>query len=368
MNLIKYISNIFKIIDIQNETNQITFYSESRNDWPHFEAFIHEILEKTDITICYISSDLQDPGLRLKEKNFFTFITDSHYFRNWILKNIKSKVCFMTLPDLNNFYLKRSIHDVHYVYIHHSLASMHSIYREKAFNDFDTIFCCGIHHINETKKIAEFYKIKEKNTVKSNYGKLQFLINQNNKYKEKYKNNNKFNVLIAPSWGNNCIIESGKIYEIINKFLLANCQVTLRPHPQTIKNSIEKINKVKKRFSLNKDFFFNDDLLDTSSLFKSDFMISDWSGVAFEYAFSLIKPVIFIDTPMKINNKDFYKMKLSSFEYNMRNIVGEMYNKDKNYTPHNIKKILNKDINKYIFLKDEIKDSGLDFLKKFYTF
>ena len=35
------------------------------------------------------------------------------------------------------------------------------------------------------------------------------------------------------------------------------------------------------------------------SLYQSDLMISDWSGVAFEYAFAFNKPVIFCDVPKK---------------------------------------------------------------------
>ena len=42
---------------------------------------------------------------------------------------------------------------------------------------------------------------------------------------------------------------------------------------------------------------------------KADLMISDWSGVAFEFAFGLEKPVIFIDLPKKINNSDFNYIK-----------------------------------------------------------
>ena len=34
-------------------------------------------------------------------------------------------------------------------------------------------------------------------------------------------------------------------------------------------------------------------------------MISDWSGVAIEYAFSLEKPVLYIDVPQKIFNPNF---------------------------------------------------------------
>ena len=43
-------------------------------------------------------------------------------------------------------------------------------------------------------------------------------------------------------------------------------------------------------------------------------MISDWSGVAIEYAFAFEKPVLFIDTPQKINNPDCYQIDIVPLE------------------------------------------------------
>ena len=153
MKFIKYITNVVKIYEQLEEKKQITFYSESRNDWPHLEKFVYEVLNNSDFHVCYISSDYEDPGLQVTGNKFQSFLIDNGYLRNWLFKNLKTKICFMTLPDLDNFQLKRSKHDVHYVYVHHSLVSMHTVYRQRAFNSFDTIFCPAHHHTEEIKKI-----------------------------------------------------------------------------------------------------------------------------------------------------------------------------------------------------------------------
>ena len=51
-------------------------------------------------------------------------------------------------------------------------------------------------------------------------------------------------------------------------------------------------------------------------------MITDWSGVALDYAFGLNRSVLFIDLPRKINNPSHEKIGLDPFELWIREIVG----------------------------------------------
>ena len=60
-------------------------------------------------------------------------------------------VVVMTMPDLNQFQIKRSRFSVHYVHVQHSLVSLHMIYRKGAFDHFDTVFC-SYHHIAEIRR------------------------------------------------------------------------------------------------------------------------------------------------------------------------------------------------------------------------
>ena len=360
MKFIKYITNVIKIYEQLDEKKQITFYSESKNDWPHLEKLLYEILNNSDVYVCYISSDHEDPGLRVTSNKFQSFLIDNGYLRNWLFKNLKTKICFMTLPDLDNFQLKKSKYDVHYVYVHHSLVSMHTVYRKKAFNSYDTIFCPARHHIEEINQITKLYNIKEKQIIKFSYTKIDNLIEKRITQKTNYD----VRVLVAPSWGKNCIIENGEAMNIIKKFLKLGFEVVLRPHPQTIKYAKDKLDSIQNNFSEYDKFSINDDLLDETSFYNSDFMISDWSGVAFEYAFGLLKPVIFVGTEMKINNEDYKKTNLPVFEDYMREIVGEIYDENKIYNVNNIKKINEKDVFKYIFSNKSTKGNAINFIEK----
>jgi YidC/Oxa1 family membrane protein insertase len=64
-------------------------------------------------------------------------------------------------------------------------------------------------------------------------------------------------------------------------------------------------------------------------------MISDWSGISLEYAFTFERPPIFIDVPKKILNNNSDKIFLEPIENSIRHEVGHVI------LPTNIKEIPN---------------------------
>jgi YidC/Oxa1 family membrane protein insertase len=64
---------------------------------------------------------------------------------------------------------------------------------------------------------------------------------------------------------------------------------------------------------------------------KANFLITDWSGIAFEYAYTFLRPVIFIEGPKKILNKNYSKFKNLPIEITDREELGEIWNPKENY-------------------------------------
>ena len=366
MSFLSNIKNINSLLSNKEDFKDITFYAESKNDWAHFKSLILEILNNSNYKISYITSDKNDLAHKIINKKFKVYLIDNIYLLSWIFKNIKTKLFFMTLPDLEKFYFKRSKFKVNYVYIQHSLVSLHMIYRKGAFDSFDTIFCSGEHHIKEIQAMENKYNLKKKKLIKYGYGKIDDLILENkfNNFSEIKKQKN-IHFLIAPSWGKNCIIENGTIFNIIDNIILQGHRVTLRPHPETIKKSIPIIDKILTRYSNNKLFSFDKNLDNNNIYFQSDIMISDWSGAAYEYAFALNKPVLFVDSPRKINNPDYEELKLTPFEVYMREIIGSFYKKKSNYLLGEFKKIDANVVNKNLFYIENSAKIGLKYINDF---
>ncbi|MBL4620944.1 MAG: CDP-glycerol glycerophosphotransferase family protein [Immundisolibacteraceae bacterium] len=232
----------------------------------------------------------------------------------------------MTMPDLHQFQVKRSRHKVHYIYVQHALMSLHMAYRHGAFDHYDTIFCAGPHHVAEIRALENKYGLAAKNLVEHGYSRLDTLIAsaKTAHQADTSTNGNSNHVLLAPTWGEQALIESGLALTIIDQCLERGYRITLRPHPQTIKLNPKSIHPILKKHHENPNFVCEDSLISQTSLHQSQIMISDWSGAALEYALGLNKPVLFVDTPKKVNNRHYLDIKLEPFESAIRNQIGQV--------------------------------------------
>ena len=244
---------------------------------------------------------------------------------------LKAKVVIMTMPDLENYWIKRSImFPVHYIYVFHSINSPLMGYNsgkisKGAFDHFDSIFCVGPHQIQEFHAIEKLYNLKQKNLVECGHSLFDKLIKlRSSSTRQNFMSkNNKKKILIAPSWGKQNLLESTGI-ELIKILLDAGYHVTVRPHPMTVKKSSKLIKQIKEKFEKNPDFLLDTNASSFEQLFSSYALITDWSGIGHEYAFVCERPVIYVDVPKKAYNKEYEKIGLEPFEISIRDKIGEI--------------------------------------------
>ena len=109
------------------------------------------------------------------------------------------------------------------------------------------------------------------------------------------------------------------------KILLdANYHVSVRPHPMTIRKQPKIIKKIESEFKDNTNFEMETDVSSFESLYSAYGLISDWSGIAMEYAFVCELPVIYIDGLQKINNTSYDKIPCKPLEVSIRNLIGKV--------------------------------------------
>ena len=324
--MIKFLKALMQAIEfmlLPASKKKIVFYSEGKNYWPIFEGIVTELNDYYEGNVFYITSDCNDPGCKYINNNFITFIIDEGYIRNWLFSNIEASIVLMTMPDLNQYQVKRSINAVHYIYVQHALMSLHMAYRFGAFDWYDTIFCAGPHHVQEIRLIENKYNLRQKRVVEIGYERIDSLINLKSYIKfEQVNNKVSKHILIAPSWGVNCLIETSKATGLIEILLNLEYKVTFRPHPETIKSSPDLIEIIKKSYSQNNLFYFEDNISTLDSFINSDIMITKWSGSALEYALGLGKPILYLDLPKKIKNDKYKEIDIEPLEISIRNKIG----------------------------------------------
>ncbi|MED5585303.1 MAG: CDP-glycerol glycerophosphotransferase family protein, partial [Verrucomicrobiota bacterium] len=160
------------------------------------------------------------------------------------------------------------------------------IYPDGAFAGYDTILACGSHHVQEIQAMNQLTGANKRRAIPVGYGKIDMQLRW--KTEQQWENPHcriaKNTVLIAPSWGQKNIIESMGL-ELVGKLRKAGIGVTLRPHPGILRNNLQAVAEIRERFDSDDGFTYENPSDKSASFFYSDLMISDYSGVAFEYAF-----------------------------------------------------------------------------------
>ena len=205
-------NDIEKFNGLDLDERSIVFYSESSVVlYPYVEEIIRELQNKSQ-KICYLTSRKDDPIYKNQNENIRVFyIGDSELEKMNFFLRLKARVLIMTMPDLGSYHIKRSKEfPVHYIYTFHSMNSTHMEFQKSAFDQFDSVFCAGPYQVKELRATEQLYDLKQKNLVECGYGLLDKLIKLRSSFTQKnfLSKNNKKNILIAPSWGKQNLLES----------------------------------------------------------------------------------------------------------------------------------------------------------------
>ena len=266
---------------------KIIIYGEDKRYYNVFKPIIEELIN-LEIPTIYYSSSYDDKIFEIKSdflKSEFIGTGNKAYAK---LNFIEADICLMTTPNLDVFQLKRSKGVKKYVHITHSSAET-STYCLYSLDFFDAVFLNGEHQIRDIRELEK----KRNTTVKDLYVVGNPYLDELSKMKESLtkENNSKKTILIAPSWGMNCLFRRfGE--KLLDNIVNSDYNIIIRPHPQSLISDKDIIDKFQNRYKDKNNVEWDFNRVNIYSLSKADIMISDFSGVIFDYAFLFEKPVI----------------------------------------------------------------------------
>ena len=309
----------------------VVFYSEKSGFWKYFRDIVMKLLQWSNLTIHYVTNDPEDQVFRLAE-------TEPRIVPYYIgpkkiiplMMKMDADVVVMTTPDLDTYHIKRSYvrRDAEYIYTPHDPMSVHMSFREGAMDHFDTVLCAGPQQIEEIRKTEEVYGLPGKTLVPCGYCLLDDMIADWAK-REKKPSDGLKRILIAPSWNEDNILDSCAD-ELIRNLLRDGRKITVRPHPEYVKRFGPKLNALMDRWKEQRgeQLVFETDFSSNESLYEADILITDWSGIAYEYSYTTGKPTLFINTKMKCPNPNWEKIGITPLEISLRDRIGRSLDKD----------------------------------------
>lgn len=310
----------------------LVFYSESNGFYKYFKGYIEYILKHTKLTIHYITSDPDDKIFELsqKESRIRAYYIGENKLITLMMK-MDADIVVMTMPDLEKYHIKRSYvrKDVEYVFVQHGMGSNNLTFRRGATDHFDTVFCAGEHQYDEEIEAQKVYGLPDRNILKIGYPLID---DMRDDYEAKVrskeiKDHERPLILIAPSWQKDNIIDLC-LDELLTELKDRDYDIIVRPHPQEVRIKAEKINGLVKKYKDVPNVTIQTDFTSNNPVMSADLVITDWSDIACEYAFTTFKPVLYINTPMKVMNPDWKDLTVEPINIYLRDKIGKNLDTD----------------------------------------
>jgi len=275
-------------------------YCESKRYWSVFKPIV-EAFESRHIKLTYLTSVVDDPIFDLKYNHISSeFI--GHGNKAFARLNIlEADVVLMTTPGLDVYQLKRSKHVRHYSHILHAVSDATS-YRLFGLDYFDSVLLTGEYQKVDIRALEELRSLPKKELIVVGCTYLDVMQQQINTNKQ--ESSRKWSILVAPSWGRSGILSKyGE--KLLTPLSETGYQVIVRPHPQSVESEWDVIETLQAVYNNCPNVTWDFSPENLLALSESDVLISDFSGVVFDYSFLFDRPFLYVNADFDDRPYDF---------------------------------------------------------------
>lgn len=273
-------------------------FSDNKRYWNIFEP-ICKRLSAYGKEILYITGSEDDPALSCELDNFKAeYVAGNKLYTR--LNFLEANIVLSTTPGLDVYQWKRSKNVDMYIHIPHA-ASEIILYRMFGIDYYDAIMLSGDYQEKNIRDLEALRNLPAKELVKIGIPYMDEMAKRLQESGEAPAHER--TVLVAPSWGESALfgVYGGKIIDVLLK---TGYHVIVRPHPQSFASEKEMMDKLMKEYPASEQLEWNRDTDNFEVLRRSDILISDFSGVIFDFTLVYDKPVIYTDPKFDLGPYD----------------------------------------------------------------
>ena len=268
-------------------------FSDSKRYWNVFRPICDEF-EAREIPVEYWTCSPDDPALEMPYQYVnCSFIGEGN--KGFLKLNmLKANIVLATTPGLDVLQWKRSRHVDCSMHILHAIGSAAG-YRMFEIDYFDVMLLSGEFQGAEVRKLEELRNLPPKEIVYVGQPNLDEMLKRKEAVDSQEQEDKKERtVLLAPSWGPSSIFckFGGSILEALQA---TGYNIIVRPHPQSFTADKDVIEPLMKEYPESEKFSWNRDNDNFDVLNRADVMITDFSGVIYDYTLVFDKPIIYAD-------------------------------------------------------------------------
>lgn len=281
--------------------NKVPFviFSDNKRYWSVFEPVCRE-MDKRGKDILYITASIDDPALECPYSHVTAECIENNNKLFTRLNFLNATIVLSTTPGLEVYQWKRSRDVEYYVHIPHAASEL-VLYRMFGIDYYDAILLSGDFQERDVRNLEKLRSLPEKELVKVGIPYMDEMAERLEK--SGLAPEHERTVLLAPSWGSSAIfgVYGGRIIEVLLK---TGYHVIVRPHPQSFTSEKDMIEKLMEEYPEQEKLEWNRDTDNFEVLRRSDILISDFSGVVFEFALVYDKPVIYTNPDFNLDPYD----------------------------------------------------------------
>ena len=277
----------------------IVVHNENKRYWNIFEPILDEF-EKKQQKIVYLTSSEDDPFFKKK----YEYITGEYIGEGnkafSRLNLLNASVVFSTTPSLDVFQWKRSKDVDCYIHIMHAAKDI-TMYRMYGTDHYDAFILSGECQVKQIRQLEQMRGIKPRDYEICGVPYLDEMKKRVDLADPVPPHER--TVLLAPSWGESGIL-SRFGSKLIDALISTGYKIIVRPHPQSFASEKDMLEKLMSKYDDPSKVEWNKDTDNFDVLMRSDILISDYSGVMFEFAMVFDKPIIYTDTKFDVRPYD----------------------------------------------------------------
>lgn len=300
-----------------NSYQKYVIYSEGKQYWNVFKPAVEEF-ENRKINLVYYTSSKEDPALEEKYNYIKCEYIGEGNAAFARLNLLSAGFVLMTTPGLQVYQLKRSKKVAHYSHIVH-MPNDATTYRLFGLDYFDSVLLTGDYQGEDLRLLEQQRNINKKELVTVGCTYLDVLA-------EKIKTlpteeNHLFTVLVSPSWGESALLKKYGS-KLLDPLVKTGWRIIVRPHPQSKKSEADMLENLQKRYADNKNLEWDFERDNIFAMKKADIMISDFSGIIFDYTFLCDKPVMYVNADMDLMPYDAWDLHKPLWQFEILKKMG----------------------------------------------
>ena len=268
----------------------LVLYSEGKQYWNVFAPVLEE-LSRREIVAMYYTSDPEDPGLQFQSATVATALLGKGHAAFFTLNVLDAQICLTTTPGLDVFHWKRSPKARRYVHILHAPNDA-TLYRLFGLDYYDVVLLTGDFQASGIRELEAKRNLPAKSLITVGCTYLDVLKLKADEMKAHLPPHTGTTVLVSPSWGDSGLLKKyGRA--LLEPLAKSGLTVIVRPHPQSYQSEAAMVEALVQDLSGYPNVEWDRDRESLKSLSRADVMISDFSGIIFDYVFLFSRPVLY---------------------------------------------------------------------------